>query len=259
VIHKLTPRFVERVWGSTRLSPYFPDSAARIGEVWFSPDEAHPILVKFIFTSERLSVQVHPDDAYAQRHEQSAGKTEMWHVLEAEPGAVIAIGFREEVSPDRLTKAIAEGSVERLLNWIPVSSGQTFFTPAGVVHAIGAGVTLCEIQQNSDVTYRIFDYGRGRELHLAKALDVLESGPYDGVRQMPVSCDYFVTEMLLIRPGETANSRADGLLIAVSGSGTVAGQQFSQGEVWHINDSSGELKIGSSNGARLLRVSCPGG
>jgi mannose-6-phosphate isomerase len=259
VIQKLTPRFVERIWGSTRLSPYFPDSASRIGEVWFTPGAAYPVLVKFIFTSERLSVQVHPDDAYAQRHEQSPGKTEMWHILDAQPGASIAIGFREEVSPDRLTEAIDDGSVERLLNWIPVAAGQTFFTPAGVVHAIGAGVTLCEIQQNSDVTYRIFDYGRGRELHVAKALDVVESGPYDGIRHMPVTCEYFVTEMLFLKPGETVKSRADGLLIGLSGNGTVAGQQFSQGEVWHINDGGGgEFQIASSNGARLLRVICPG-
>jgi len=258
VISKLAPRFVERVWGSTKLSPYFPDSSSKIGEVWFTPGPTYPVLVKFIFTSERLSVQVHPDDAYAQRHEQSSGKSEMWHILDAQPGAAIAVGFREQVSPDRLTKAIDDGSIERMLNWVPVAPGQTFYMPAGVVHAIGEGVTLCEIQQNSDITYRLFDYGRGRELHVAKALDVLESGPYDAGRQLPVTCEYFATEMLSIASAETANSFDDGLLIALSGIGTVGGQPFKPGEVWHIVNR-GELEIASTNGARLLRVTCPGG
>jgi mannose-6-phosphate isomerase len=255
-IHRLTPRFVERIWGVTKLSPYFPDSPSKIGEVWFTPGEAYPLLVKFIFTSERLSVQVHPDDAYAQQHEGSRGKTEMWHILDAQPGATIAIGFREEVPPDRLAQAIADGSIEDLLNWVPVAPGETYFTRAGIVHAIGAGVTLCEIQQNSDVTYRLHDYGRGRELHIAKSLDVLETGAYDGLREMPVACDHFVTEMLAIPAGETSRGAADGLLVALKGEGTIAGREFRPGEVWHVMADNGDLEVASSSGARLLRVTC---
>lgn len=254
MIDKLTPRFVERVWGATRLSPYFPDSASKIGEVWFTPGEAYPLLVKFIFTSERLSIQVHPDDVYAGQHERSRGKTEMWHILDAQPGATIAVGFREEAPPD-LARAIADGSIEDLLNWIPVAPGETYFTRAGVVHAIGAGVTLCEIQQNSDVTYRLYDYKRGRELHVAKALDVLETRPYEGLREMPVTCEHFVTEMLVIPPGETASVHSDCLLVALAGEGTVAGRHFKPGEVWHISGGA-DHEVASGNGARLLRVTC---
>ena len=261
MINKLTPRFVERVWGSTKLSPYFPDSSSKIGEVWFTPGATYPVLVKFIFTSQRLSVQVHPDDAYAQRHEQSSGKSEMWHILDAQPGAAIAIGFREQVSPDRLIKAVDDGSIEELLNWVPVAPGQTFFTPAGVVHAIGAGITLCEIQQNSDITYRLFDYGRGRELHIAKALDVVESRPYDAVRQLPATCEHFAMEMISITSGETANSLADGLLVALAGAGTVGGRPFKPGDVWQVVNGgagSSEFEIASDNGAQLLKVTCLG-
>ena len=115
--------------------------------------------MKLLFTSERLSVQVHPDDG----EDGPRGKTEMWHILEAEPGAAIALGFREPITRERLREATRTGEIERLLNWMPVKAGETYFTPAHTVHAIGAGIVLCEIQQNSDVTYRLWDYGRPRE------------------------------------------------------------------------------------------------
>jgi len=255
---RLAPRFVERVWGANRLSPYFPDSKSKIGEVWFTPGETYPLLVKFIFTTEKLSVQVHPGDEYAQRHERSRGKTEMWHILNAQPGAKIAIGFREEATPERLAQAIEDGSIERLLNWIPVAAGETYFTRAGVVHAIGAGVTLCEIQQNSDITYRLYDYGRGRELHVGKAMDVMQTGEYQALREMPVQCEHFATEMVAIAPGEETTAGSDGLLVAVEGEGMIQGEPFQQGEVWHLrsNGSGGDLAVTSRNGARLLYVTC---
>jgi mannose-6-phosphate isomerase len=256
-VRRLAPRFVERVWGANRLSPYFPDSAAKIGEVWFAPGETYPILVKFIFTTEKLSIQVHPADEYAQRHERSRGKTEMWHILSAEPGAKIAIGFREKTRPERLAQAIEDGSIETLLNWIPVAAGETYFTRAGVVHAIGAGVTLCEIQQNSDITYRLYDYGRRRELHIDKAMDVMDTGEYDGLREMPVRCEYFVTEMIAIASGEEAIAGSDGLLVALEGEGMIQGEPFQQGEVWYVcsNGSGGDVAVTSRKGARLLHVS----
>ncbi len=132
-----------------------------------------PLLVKFLFTSDNLSVQVHPNDEYAAKHhEGSRGKTEMWHILRAEPGAKIAFGVRVPVTKEELRTAAESGAIVDLLNWIPVRPGETYFIPAGTVHAIGGGLVICEVQQLSDVTYRLYDYkrvdkdGKERELHL---------------------------------------------------------------------------------------------
>ena len=125
-----------------------------------------PLLVKLLFTSDNLSVQVHPGDAYAREHHNSRGKTEMWHILRAEPEAKIALGLRERVTPERLREAAQSGEIMELLNWVPARPGDTFFVPAGTIHAIGGGLALCEMQQHSDITYRLYDYGRPRELHL---------------------------------------------------------------------------------------------
>ena len=198
---RLPPSFHPKIWGATDLQPWFPPAAEKIGEVWFPPRPEVPILVKFLFTSARLSVQVHPKDDYARRHENSAGKTEMWHILRADPGAEIALGFREPISRERLREASVSGEIEKLLRWIPVAPGETYFTPAGTVHAIGGGLALCEIQQVSDVTYRLYDYGRPRELHLDKGVEVSDLGPHPGAQSgRPAicwcECPYFRTERL---------------------------------------------------------------
>ena len=196
-LQQLKPRFLEKIWGSQKLEPWFPDSPNKIGEVWFEGPGALelPVLVKFLFTSGKLSVQVHPDDTYAGKHHSCAGKTEMWHVLAAEPGAQIAAGLREAVSAERLRQAAMTEEIERLLDWHAAAPGDTFFIPAGTLHAIGAGLTLCEIQQRSDITYRLYDYGRPRELHIDQSLAVAARGPHPA-RVQPkedqlVSCDYF--------------------------------------------------------------------
>src|SRR5690348_16806084 len=139
---RLSPSLREKVWGRTRLSPWFPDSPTPIGEAWFLADRELPLLVKLLFTSEKLSVQVHPDDG----EDGPRGKTEMWHILEAEPGATIALGFRERITRERLREAAGTKEIEKLLNWIQVKAGQTFYSPAHTVHAIGGGIVLCEIQ-----------------------------------------------------------------------------------------------------------------
>src|SRR5579863_10722473 len=178
-VRKLDPSFREKIWGATRLEPWFPNSPSKIGEVWFEAAHGLP-LVKFLFTTEKLSVQVHPGDAYARQHHGSPGKTEMWYILAAEPGARIAAGFREPLTPEQARAAAVSGEIEGLLQWFDARPGDAFFIPAGTVHAIGAGLVLCEIQQNSDVTYRLYDYnrpgadGQPRPLHLEKALDVIE-------------------------------------------------------------------------------------
>ena len=175
-LRKLEPTFHGRVWGTPSLDPWFPNAPAQasalpIGEVWFQTPEV-PLLVKFLFTDQDLSVQAHPDDDYARIHHNSPGKTEMWHVLAARRGAKIAAGFRELVTREQVRAAALDGNIVNLLEWFEARTGDTFFIPAGTVHAIGAGLTICEIQQNSDVTYRLHDYGRGRDLHLDHALAV---------------------------------------------------------------------------------------
>src|SRR5881227_1152926 len=141
---RLKPELRERVWGRTSLAPWFRDPGRTICEAWYLCDRDLPLLVKLIFTSERLSVQVHPDDGEAGPR----GKTEMWHILDAEPSATIALGFREPITRERLWEATRTGEIEALLNWMPVKAGETYFTPAHTVHAIGAGIVLCAIQQN---------------------------------------------------------------------------------------------------------------
>ena len=185
----LAPKLVEKPWGRDALpAPFSAPSGQRIGEIWFEPPvELDALLAKYLFTSEALSVQVHPDDARAPRG--TRGKEECWLVLDAEPGARLAIGFRRAVSEDELRAAAQDGSVAELLAWHPVARGDFFYLPAGTVHAIGAGLTIAELQQNSDVTYRLYDYGRPRGLHLDAALQVADRGVYRDPRQRRVEPD----------------------------------------------------------------------
>lgn len=152
----------------------------RIGEIWFEvPGSADlPLLLKYIFTSEKLSVQVHPDDAQARSRGLMRGKTECWYILEAEPGATLGLGLRQAMSSTELRGAALDGSLDQLMDWVPVRAGDFFYVPAGTIHAIGAGITLVEFQQNADVTYRLFDYGRPRELHVDDAVTVSDLAPY---------------------------------------------------------------------------------
>jgi mannose-6-phosphate isomerase len=259
-LRKLEPSFREKIWGATRLEPWFRNSASKIGEVWFEAAGELP-LVKFLFTTDKLSVQVHPDDAYARQHHGCSGKTEMWHILAAEPGARIAAGFREPLTPQQARAAAVSGEIERLLQWFEARPGDTFFIPAGTVHAIGAGLVLCEIQQNSDVTYRLYDYGRPRELHLDQALAVSHLGPHDARRQpvenMLLSCRYFATECVGGDRSTEYQPYADRaqLLIAIEGEGEIAGQPIRAGEVWHVLPASDSFQM--SGNLRFLRVSVP--
>lgn len=173
--------------------------------------EEFPVLVKLIDAKNSLSIQVHPDDDYAMQNEGEYGKNEMWHIIDCEKDSFIYCGFRKKVSKQEILDAIDEGNLENLLNKYYVSPGDTIFIPAGTVHAIGAGILLCEVQQNSNSTYRIYDYGRinkdgqPRELHLEKALSVINTDKWSddniisaggenidgGMRQILVQCKYF--------------------------------------------------------------------
>lgn len=178
---------VEKVWGRDALPPPFAaPEGRRIGEIWFEPPPELPqVLVKYLFTSEKLSVQVHPSEASALAGE--AGKEECWLVLDAEADARLAIGFEREVSAAEIAAAARDGSIERLLTWHPARAGDFFYLPAGTVHAIGPGLALVEVQQTSDTTFRLYDYGRPRELHLERALAVARGVPHPAEHRRSVA------------------------------------------------------------------------
>jgi mannose-6-phosphate isomerase len=178
---KLERRYVEKPWGRTELPAMFEaPSGKRIGEVWFNAPAEKPLLVKYLFTSERLSIQVHPNDEQAQARGLPRGKSECWYIVDAEPGAKLGLGLKDEVPKKELRSAALDGSIEHLMHWRPVRSGDFFMVPPGTIHAIGEGISLLEFQQNSDVTYRLYDYGRPRELHLDDGIAVARGEPYPG-------------------------------------------------------------------------------
>ncbi|MGC2657046.1 MAG: type I phosphomannose isomerase catalytic subunit [Bryobacteraceae bacterium] len=274
---RLFPILRERVWGRTSLTPYSLDilHGHPIGEMWFSCEENEtslgqqlgvllrncpeilgkaalttypgvcPLLVKLLFTSSRLSVQVHPEDSYAAEHHRSLGKTEAWYILASDPPGEVAVGFRESLTPERLRESATSGEIEQLLDWRKVVAGDIVFVPAGTVHAIGAGLTICEIQENSDITYRLYDYGRPRELHLDHGCRVARLGPHQHKpvidplapwRDHLVSCPHFQIERLrLDRPIRIAENLPHYLLLVCTGGfGTLAGQPCTLGQTWMI-------------------------
>ena len=267
---RLEARPVERVWGRRDLDPpfdRFSGTEPPIGEIWFEDSGAGdpPLLVKYLFTSETLSIQVHPDDAYARSRGHKRGKDEAWLVLAAEPGAVIGIGLREAVAPDRLRAAALDGSIEDLVQWLPVSAGDFFYSPAGTVHAIGAGVSLIEVQQNVDVTYRLYDYGRGRDLHLEDGIAVAEPVPYVPPflpierapdRKIMAAGGAFVVERWSGPRSARLPATIDRplTLIPVAGAGSMDGERIEAGEVWSTARSA---EVVLEAGAELL-VAYPG-
>ena len=252
-LDRIAPSFQEKIWGSTGLYPWFPEPQQKIGEVWFNSPRLP--LIKFLFTTERLSVQVHPGDAFARDNENSNGKTEMWHILRAAPAAKVAAGFREPVTAEEVRASALSGTIEALLNWIVVRPGDTLFIPAGTVHAIGAGLALCEIQQHSDITYRIFDYGRQRDLHLEKAMRVSGFGSCMARTHLPVRCPHFHTERIEVRDEvhKEAVDRPTGLIV-LNGEGLLNQEPFFPGEVYELGAGE-QLSIRGS--ATLLRTFIP--
>ena len=201
----MQPEFVERPWGARDLSPIYPEhrSEKPVGEVWLTGDENRvangplagrtlgelcrefgrvlvgesareterfPLLIKFLFSCEKLSVQVHPDDETARRAGLPCGKTECWYVVAAEPGAQVALGLKPGVTREQLARAIRDVQAEKLLNWVDIHPGEMIYVDAGTVHTIGPRAILLETQQNSDTTYRLYDYGRAREIHVEQGL-----------------------------------------------------------------------------------------
>ena len=177
-IEHASVRVVHKPWGVSDLQPWsnIDGTADAMGELWFErADKNAPVpalLLKLLFTNEPLSIQVHPDDTFARAMGMPNGKSEAWYIISAKPGAQIGIGLKHRVTPQQLRASIKDGSIVELVHWRAVAKGDVIFIPAGTIHAIGAGIVLAEIQQSSDATFRLFDYGRQRELHVDNGVAV---------------------------------------------------------------------------------------
>ena len=264
---RLKPVSVAKPWGRTDLPPGLGNGRDEaVGEVWFTDPDASdaPLLVKYLFTSEKLSVQVHPGDEEARRYGFPGGKSECWYVLDAVPGATLGIGLRHPVSEAELRAAALDGSLERLIDWKPVRTGSFYYIPPGTVHAISGGIRLVEIQLNNDVTYRLFDYGRPRALHLDEGLAVALPEQYQqperivtgDVSERLVSGDDapFVLDSLVAATGETLQLD-DGpfWFVPLQGHGTMGGEHWSAGDCWMIEDGA-EISVASRMHAFVARV-----
>ncbi len=222
-------------WGVVDLSPW---SNARhdgnaIGEIWYErPGRAAAdpsLLLKLLFTSQPLSIQVHPDDAFAHSMGLPRGKTEAWYVLSATPEAKVALGLKQPTTPQQLREAVDDGTISNLVVWRAVSPGDVVFVPAGTIHAIGAGLVIAELQQRSDATFRLFDHGRQRELHIESAMAVANTGPADfrvqpnrltNERTLLVSSPHFVFEKIDLPPNSAwcLEANRETWLLILSGS-----------------------------------------
>lgn len=215
-----------------------------------------PILIKYIDAAKKLSVQVHPSDEFAKKYENDNGKTEVWYVIEATAGAGIYCGFKRDVEKQEFIASLESGEVEDLLNFIPVKSGDCFLIEAGTVHAIGAGCVICEVQQSSNVTYRVYDYmrrdknGNLRELHVDKAVQVInfsafkdntDSGAFidlpnkNGKIRLLTACKYFKCRELVLN-GEYAeqNDNSFTVINVLSGGGKIGERSFSAGDTFFV-------------------------
>ncbi|WP_353062892.1 class I mannose-6-phosphate isomerase [Tunturibacter psychrotolerans] len=251
----LKPWFSERVWGKSDLRPWYDETGTNelVGEAWLTGPQClvetgplkgqtlaavgekmggeFPLLVKILFPADKLSVQVHPDDAQAKAMGETRGKTECWYVLEAEPGATVALGLKPGVGAKEVAASVEGGTMEMLLEHVPVSVGDMLFVDAGTVHAIGPGVVLLETQQTSDVTYRLYDYGRPRELHLEKGLQVIKPKTQAGKvapRKMDgfmrlIEQKYFVVDRFELgaMSEETVSLDGAGCLVGLAGRGVI--------------------------------------
>jgi len=244
---------VPKPWGSKQLSPWSDggDADDPIGEIWFERPGRQAnepaLLLKLLFTQQPLSIQVHPDDRYARTHGLPQGKTEAWLVLSAEPGAQIALGLKRVLTRPELRSAILDGSIEDLVQWRPVVGGDVVSVPAGTIHAIGPGLVLAEIQQASDATFRLFDFGRGRALDVEGALAVAEAKPAPGqpvqrrlssTRLLLAVTPYFVLERLDLPARSARALHADGRetwLLVLDGQARTAAGDVTRGDALFLD------------------------
>ncbi len=212
-----------------------------------------PVLIKFIDAKQDLSVQVHPSDEYALKHENSFGKTEMWYIVEAEQGAGIYLGFNRDVTKEEYERAIQENRLTELLNFYEVKAGECYFIPSGTIHAIGKGCLICEIQQNSNLTYRVYDYGRKdkngkeRELHIDKALKVTNLYKFQRIcfEDCLGKCEYFTVEKYMVDGEQVfcADEKSFQCITCVKGNGFINGMEIKQGDSYFIPASMREYRL----------------
>lgn len=269
--HRLATRIVEKPWGRKAVPTAFNNAPfpkrphKAIGEICFESDTLYdlPLLVKYIFTSAPLSVQVHPNDAQAIPYGLSSGKTECWLVLDCEPDSTLGIGFKKPLTETEMLAAIEDGTLADHLDWKPVKPGDFFLIPAGTVHAIGAHIILVEVQQNADATYRLYDYGSDRELHLEAGiavshlhpypLDKIKVGSQDTMALVDCPTMPFWVKCALWSAGETLMLEEDDQqwFVPLDGTGTVDGKAWQAGECWLVKPDS---VIKAHGNARALLV-----
>ena len=291
---RLKPWFSERVWGKSDLRPWYTSTGTTelVGEAWLTGPDCivetgaftgqtlsaiapeiggeFPLLVKILFPNEKLSVQVHPDDAQAQAAGQTRGKTECWYVLEAVPGAFVALGLKAGAGAAEVAASVADGTMEDLLEQVPVSVGDMLFVDAGTVHAIGPGVVLLETQQTSDITYRLYDYGRPRELHLKQGIAVIKAKT-DAGKVKPRAMDgfvrlieqkYFTVDRFDLTSGQTTIAiNGPTCFVGLSGSGTVknadGSTELKPGQAIILPPESQKVMIEASENLTLMRCAAP--
>jgi len=260
---------VLKPWGVADARPWSSagDDAHTIGEIWYerSDSTAAPpsLLLKLLFTNQPLSIQVHPDDAYAQSIGLPNGKTEAWYVLSATPEAKIALGLKRRLTHEQLRHAIDDGSISDLVVWQPAHPGDTTLVAAGTIHAIGAGLVIAEIQQRSDATFRLFDYGRGRELHVENALAVSNAGPADfrvaptrltDTRTLLTSNSHFTFERIELAPNSIWRLQAEleTWLLVIDGSARTGSFGLATGDAIFAQSDQVKLCAGTDGLAGLV-------
>jgi mannose-6-phosphate isomerase len=273
-IERANVRVVRKPWGLDDLHPWSSIDASgdAVGELWFErvdPDAPLPmLLLKLLFTNASLSIQVHPDDTAARAQGLPNGKTEAWYILSAVPTAQVAVGLKEHLTSQELRAAIRDGSIADRVEWRSVSKGDVIFVPAGTIHAIGAGIVLAEIQQRSDTTYRLFDYGRQRELHEDSAVAVSDTGPaliQPGPRRLSMermllaSNAYFVLERidLLANSSWVLNAELETWFLVLDGHAAIGLPAASVGEAIFVSDEQTSIEVGADGFSGLIAYPGP--
>ena len=240
---------------------------AAVGEIWFeraetdAPDSA--LLLKLLFANEALSIQVHPDDAFARSVGLAHGKSEAWYILSATSNAKVAVGLKRRATTQELRTSIEDGSIVDMVCWRPVRSGDIVFVPAGTIHAIGPGLVIAEIQQRSDATFRLFDFGRQRELHIDNAVAVAHAGPaaaqtgsrrLTDTRTLLIACPYFVLERIDLAPSSIRqlNAASETWLLALDGHARIGPVSLSVGEAAFMDADRATIQVGTNNFSGLV-------
>jgi mannose-6-phosphate isomerase len=261
-------------WGVADLHPWsgIDGSGDAVGELWFqrvdktAPDPA--LLLKLLFTSEPLSIQVHPDDVFARSIGLPNGKTEAWYILAATPDARVALGLKRHLTPGELRAAIRDGSIAALAQWRSVAKGDIIFVPAGTIHAIGAGIVLAEIQQHSDATFRLFDYGRQRQLHEDSAVAVSDAGPAQAqaaprrltaVRTALIASPHFVLERIDLPANSSwmLNAERETWILVIDGRANIASISAAVGDAVFVEADRADIEVGPATMSCLVAYPGP--